>query len=51
MMKQTTEAFGKKIKITDDVVEKLGQTMKKNLGESSEKLAKDLGDPKVALDD
>jgi len=51
MINKSTEAFDKKIKLTDDKVEQLGETMITNLAKSSNKLTKELGDLKVALDD
>jgi len=51
MINITTEAFGKKIKLIDDKVEKLCETMIKNLSESSKKLTKELGNLKAALVD
>jgi len=49
MTNKTAKTFDK-IKLIDEKVEKLGETMIKNLAQSSNKLIKELGDLKVAMD-
>ena len=51
MINKTTEAFDNKIKLNDDKVERLGETMIKNVAESFNKCIKELDDLEVALDD